>query len=328
MAINADATLVNAAYRMGMANVPVDTSGIFKQQYEALAGIHAAKGQMVESAIKGIGGVLEQAVTTTFQIKDAKDSREWWKRRGDLSMNYLSDNAQNWDTHWENKRQIVDTDTLEHAEEEITAIKSKIEALENGQSSLKNKSDGEGDKNEKELEWLENKAIIIHFERGSAGNLVHRVLGSHDPIYWSYEINNSYEKENNPIKWPKHGYIEIHIDQGCTCHTGHSFIEEAHENRIHDRIFRNSKIHKAMKQNKTIVLLTHVEIRSLNRNIRVLRIVGDENKLKRNHLYNTHVPKQFHKPIIEDNTYNLNINNLVDENYDIFEKGAFEIALE
>jgi len=158
MAINADATLVNAAYRMGMANVPVDTSGIFKQQYEALAGIHAAKGQMVESAIKGIGGVLEQAVTTTFQIKDAKDIREWWKRRGDLSMNYLSDNAQNWDTHWENKRQIVDTDTLEHAEEEITAIKSKIEALENGQSSLKNKSDGEGDKNEKELEWLENNA--------------------------------------------------------------------------------------------------------------------------------------------------------------------------
>ena len=170
------------------------------------------------------------------------------------------------------------------------------------------------------LEWLENKAIIIHFERGSAGNLVHRVLGSHDPIYWSYEINNSYEKENNPIKWPKHGYIEIHIDQGCTCHTGHSFIEEAHENRIHDRIFRNSEILKAMKQNKTFVLLTHVDIRTLNRNIRVLRIVGDENKLKRNHLYKTHVPKQFHKPIIEDNTYNLNINNLVDENYDIFEK--------
>ena len=30
--------------------------------------------------------------------------------------------------------------------------------------------------------------------------------------------------------------------------------------------------------------------------------------------------KQFYKPTIEDNTYNLNINNLVDENYDIFEK--------
>ena len=170
------------------------------------------------------------------------------------------------------------------------------------------------------LKWLENKAIIIHFVRGSAGNLIHRVLGSHDSIYWSYEINNSYETENNSIKWPKKGYIETYIDQGCTCHTGYSFIEEPHENKIYYRMCRNAEILKAMKQDKTFVLQTHLDIRPLNKNIKVLRIVGDVNKLKRNHLYKTHTPKQFYKPTIEDNTYNLNINNLVDKSYDIFEK--------
>ena len=174
------------------------------------------------------------------------------------------------------------------------------------------------------LEWLENKAIIIHFERGSAGNLVHRVLGSHDPIYWSYEINNSYEIENNPIKWPKHGYIEIHIDQSCTCHTGHSFIEEGHQNRIHDRIFRNSEILKAMKQNKIFVFLSHVDIRTLNKDIRVLRIVGDESKLRRKGI--ARPGRHFLQPIVEDNTYNLNINNLVDKNYDIFEKEYLDLC--
>ena len=170
------------------------------------------------------------------------------------------------------------------------------------------------------LKWLENKTIIIHFVRGSAGNLIHRVLGSHDSIYWSYEINNSYETENNSIKWPKKGYIETYIDQGCTCHTGYSFIEEPHENKIYYRMCRNAEILKAMKQDKTFVLQTHLDIRPLNKNIKVLRIVGDVNKLKRNHLYKTHTPKQFYKPTIEDNTYNLNINNLVDKSYDIFEK--------
>ena len=170
------------------------------------------------------------------------------------------------------------------------------------------------------LKWLENKAIIIDFVRGSAGNLIHRILGSHDPIYWSDAINNSYETENNSIEWPKKGYIETYIDQGSTCHTEYSFIGEPPENKIYYRMCRNAEILKAMKQNKIFVLLTHVDIRTLNKNIKVLRIVGDVNKLKRNHLYKTHIPKQFYKPTIEDNTYNLNINNLVDKNYDIFEK--------
>ena len=168
------------------------------------------------------------------------------------------------------------------------------------------------------LKWLENKSIVICFERGSAGNLVHRILGSHDPIYWSQGVNNSHELETNPIKWPNKGYIEHYMDQGVTCHTGHSFIEEGHQNRTTDRIYRNSEILKAVKQNKIFVFLSHVNIRTLNKNTQVLRIVGDESRLRRKNI--ARPGRHFLQPIVEDNTYNLNINNLVDENYDIFEK--------
>ena len=168
------------------------------------------------------------------------------------------------------------------------------------------------------LKWLENKSIVICFERGSAGNLVHRILGSHEPIYWSQGINNSYELETNPIKWPNKGYIEHYMDQGVTCHTGHSFIEEGHQNRTTDRIYRNSEILKAVKQNKIFVFLSHVDIRTLNKNTQVIRIVGDESKLRRKNI--ARLGRRFLQPIVEDNTYNLNINNLVAENYDIFKK--------
>ena len=50
----------------------------------------------------------------------------------------------------------------------------------------------------------------------------------------------------------------------------------------------------------------------------MIRIVGDEYKLRRKGI--ARPGRHFLQPILEDNTYNLNINNLVDENYDIFEK--------
>ena len=61
-----------------------------------------------------------------------------------------------------------------------------------------------------------------------------------------------------------------------------------------------------------------MNIRTLNKNTQVLRIVGDESRLRRKNI--ARPGRHFLQPIVEDNTYNLNINNLVDENYDIFEK--------
>ena len=168
------------------------------------------------------------------------------------------------------------------------------------------------------LKGIEDKGIIIQYERGSAGNLVHRIIASHEPIYWSKLINNSYISESNPLKWPEKGFIEYSIAPDMVCHATYCFIEEEHQNKVAERIPRNSEILKALKTNKIVVLQSHVDIRCLNKNIQVIRIVGDEYKLRRKGI--ARPGRHFLQPILEDNTYNLNINNLVDENYDIFEK--------
>ena len=166
---------------------------------------------------------------------------------------------------------------------------------------------------DKLLQKIEDKAIILHYEKGSAGNLLHRIIAASDSsIYWSKFINKSksYIEDNKPLEWSEKQFI--------TCHTGHFFIEESHMNRALDRRHRDSEVIKAIKQKKIIVLQTHVDIRCLNKTIKVIRIVGDESKLRRKGI--ARPGRRFLQPIIEDNTYNLNINNLVDENYDIFEK--------
>jgi len=163
------------------------------------------------------------------------------------------------------------------------------------------------------LKGIEDKGIIIYYEKGSAGNLLHRIIAaSSSSVYWSKFINksNSYIKDDKPLEWSKEEFI--------TCHTGHFFIEESHMSRVLDRRHRDSEVIKAIKQNKIIVLQTHVDIRCLNKNIKVLRIVGDEARLRRKGIART--GRHFLQPIVEDNTYNLNINNLVDKNYDIFKK--------
>jgi len=169
------------------------------------------------------------------------------------------------------------------------------------------------------LKWIENKGIIVHYERGSAGNLVQRVVASHNPVYWSKLINNSYIPESNPIKWPEKGFMEDGLYTDIVCHSTYSYIEEEHhQNRVADRISRDSEILKAIRANKIVVLKSHVDIRILNKNIYVIRIVGDECKLRRKNI--ARPGRHFLQPIVEDNTYNLNINNLVDKSYDIFEK--------
>jgi len=100
---------------------------------------------------------------------------------------------------------------------------------------------------------------------------------------------------------------------------------------------------KAIKSNKRIIIKTHEDIvRQLNKNIKIIRIVGDANKLNRiklretlagkfnpsiNNLKLDDLSNKFLKPIIEPNTYNLNINNLVAENYDIFKKEYLELCI-
>tara|TARA_R110002012_G_scaffold242630_1_gene417025 strand:+ start:18 stop:1883 length:1866 start_codon:yes stop_codon:yes gene_type:complete len=128
--MKADATLVNAAYKMGMANVPHDTSRIFQQQYAALAGIETAKIGMYGDIAESVGNVIGKGIEAYAQIKDVEQRKEWNQKYDDLAIDHLFETAQTWDDHFQKKQGIIDDDTKKHAEKEITAIKDEIGKLE------------------------------------------------------------------------------------------------------------------------------------------------------------------------------------------------------
>ena len=125
MAIQADATLVNAAYRMGMANVPADTSRIFQQQYEALAGIETAKLEMFGDIVEGVGELAETGVKAHYQIKDAKQRKEWDKQY----VNVMEDNVYSEMSGAGDHKIKVDEATKEEAQRRLEAIRDERDKL-------------------------------------------------------------------------------------------------------------------------------------------------------------------------------------------------------
>jgi hypothetical protein len=128
----ADATLVAAAYRMGMANVPADTSKTFMRQYEALAGIEVAKIQMQGDTIKSVGDLAETGIKAYTQIKIAKRQRE----RDDefdsgfidvdnLVKSTLQEEAKNW-SNYKDKGQVADQTTIDHQKKKLEVIKEEL----------------------------------------------------------------------------------------------------------------------------------------------------------------------------------------------------------
>ena len=185
------------------------------------------------------------------------------------------------------------------------------------------------------LNRLEKSIVIIHFEKGSAGSLLHRIIAHSELFYWHKWYNNKHD--HNSLTWLNISDEEDNTNK-YTCHVNYSWLDEIKKN-----IMSQILIIKAIKSNKRIIIKTHEDIvRQLNKNIKIIRIVGDANKLNRiklretlagkfnpsiNNLKLDDLSNKFLKPIIEPNTYNLNINNLVDENYDIFKKEYLELCI-
>ena len=166
------------------------------------------------------------------------------------------------------------------------------------------------------LKKLENKAIIIEYIRGSAGNLVQRIIASDSKFFWDAKLNNSYEYESNPIKWPNKGYIPNEkYKNNSTCESEHSFFDT-----VITSVVGKSLLLKALRQNKIFSFRMHITLRHLNNNIKIIRIVGINKLEDRPIIYETHPFKEFYKPIKHPNTYNLNINNLTSTDYNIFKK--------
>ena len=72
--MGADAALVNAAYRMGMANVPGDYSASFNKQYEGIIAADKARAELFGTAVKTITGVMDGIVER--KLKKDKDLDE------------------------------------------------------------------------------------------------------------------------------------------------------------------------------------------------------------------------------------------------------------
>ena len=120
MSIKADATLVNAAYRMGMASVPPDTSRIFQNQFRALRDMH-------RSAVEGMKSVIE-AGTTMLEKKGQAD--EFQRSYDQLSKDFLKNSGEFISRHYKNGKG-PDKDTVEYAKQELVDIKEQIETLRN-----------------------------------------------------------------------------------------------------------------------------------------------------------------------------------------------------
>jgi len=147
------------------------------------------------------------------------------------------------------------------------------------------------------LSTLVNKIILIEYMSGSGGCLVHRIIGSdYSNIYWDKGINNATDDSLDPLLWPDSGF---HIQKphsipeteqaNYTCHTGSSMFYK--EQEVDPTVL--SLIIKANKVYKKAVIRTHDSFRKYNKHITIVRIVGP-------------------------NTHNLNINNLIDEDYNTF----------
>jgi hypothetical protein len=179
---------------------------------------------------------------------------------------------------------------------------------------------------EKEINFLLNKfndkIVIVAHVSGYAGSLVYRILAADNKFYWSKGISGVLTEESYySIKWPDNteGFRTYDPDNRtgkllktqhlATCHVQIPLVEDANMQDI----IEYYKIISA--SNKKLLLRTHLmNIRALNNDIKIVRIIGSlPDRFNGNNYKNINVIAEDHI-----NTYNLNINNLLSINYDIF----------
>ena len=161
--------------------------------------------------------------------------------------------------------------------------------------------------------------IIIEYRSRSGGNLVQRIIASDSKnIYWDKFINNSTEDTIDPIYWPINGFrpqiphtISPKDQQLHTCHTGGSLMHMGDREELTSLL---SLVKKAEKVNKRLIIRSHNKLRKYNKNMTIVRVIGNKKQLGRN----LQSLKEFFEPVNEPNTHNININKLVSEDYELF----------
>jgi len=152
---------------------------------------------------------------------------------------------------------------------------------------------------------LEKHLLIVQYARGSAGNLVQRIIGADQQYYWDSVINNAVDNNDNPIHWPDEGFriqtSKLTIEeQRSACHTGFCNIFDDNDRELINNV---QLAKKAVSNKQKLIVKTDFDIRSFNKSVPIVRVIGSPiRKIK------------CAKPlteIIEDNTINIDINKLL-----------------
>jgi hypothetical protein len=169
----------------------------------------------------------------------------------------------------------------------------------------------------------EHYMLIIQYARGSAGNLVQRIIGVDSKYYWDKEINNCPDEGINPLQWPVRSLgfrlqdSKISREkQYSACHTGYCNIFDETNNK--DIIKNIQLMRKAIKNKQKLIMKTDYDIRSFNKNVSIVRVIGTP-------VRKVACAKSLN-PVIEDNTFNLYIEKLISNDYDIFIKEYLQLC--
>ena len=173
--IGADSVLVSAAYRMGMANVPKDTTKIFENQYRAIAETHKARGKMFERGIGELGKVITKGadlIAGKIKAENKQDAIDKEKAFGtkDVDQEYFGDDA----------LQLLEVDKVEETAGKIETLSKDLTSntandyakhYESGMPPPQdlinhNKTEIESYKNE--IEELDNNKSIVGREKRKA----------------------------------------------------------------------------------------------------------------------------------------------------------------
>ena len=173
------------------------------------------------------------------------------------------------------------------------------------------------------INYVEKHLLILQYAKGSAGNLVQRIIGADDKYYWDKEINNCPNDGINPLEWPINSLgfrlqdTKFSIEeQYSACHTGYCSIFGASDSK---KLIKNAKlVTKAIQNKQKLMLKTDYDIRSFNKKVGIIRIIGTPIRKI--------ICEKSLTPVIEDNTFNLYIENLLSYNYDSFLKEYLQLC--
>lgn len=169
-----------------------------------------------------------------------------------------------------------------------------------------------------------NSYCLLEAPKGMFGSLVYRIIAaSSDKIIWNSSFCGSVE-DLTPLEWPRYqeGFLIYNIGKNTYKVFKESHLAAAHISLplLENMYYQDFKSKSNFKQ--ILLIKSHLTDLHQTYNCKVFRLTGS---LKNIVPYNTHKgirSKQEleFRPIQSDNVYNINVEKLLSEDYEIYEK--------